>query len=54
MNRPLIKNRICDGVIDCPDAVDENGELGTCAFVKLDGTECCQTYLADGEEFRVD
>ena len=53
-NRPLIKNRICDGIIDCPDSVDENGQLGTCSYEKVGGTECCQVYIAGGEEFRVD
>ena len=28
MNRPLIVNRICDGYIDCPDGIDEDGTLG--------------------------
>ena len=27
MNRPIIKNRICDDQADCPDAIDETGEL---------------------------
>ena len=28
MNRPLIVNRICDGYIDCPNGIDEDGTLG--------------------------
>ena len=54
MNRPLMRSRICDGIVDCPDSVDENGQLGTCAFDEVDGTQCCQTYAAGGEEFRLD
>ena len=29
MNRPLFKSRICDGIEDCPNGVDEK-TLGNC------------------------
>jgi len=62
MYPPLLVSRICDGFIDCPGGVDEDGTLGECQIDQMvatvndhlqdsDVTSCCQTYLLDGVEY---
>ena len=41
MNRPLLKSRICDGVEDCPNGVDES-ILGNCKTGTLNETSLQQ------------
>ena len=55
VNRPVMVNRICDGFVDCPGAVDEDGTLAECQVDNRVNTlynkSCCETYLVDGVKY---
>ena len=51
-NRPILKSRLCDGYIDCPNGVDEDGTLAVCKpEAKLEAFDCCQTYTLRGNNY---
>lgn len=52
--KKVFKDRICDGIIDCPGGEDENGDMGSCKNPTAnEKTEkgCCKKLMFHGMEY---
>ena len=43
--REIFRDRLCDGISDCPRGQDETGKMGTCKKPQLTKKGCCDTIV---------